>query len=95
MPLCCIEYDSMCAVQDSETETEAAPVLQNEDAEGEWVPVCKPEEVPKGVQNISKLVVHCGMPIFQYCQCVDSVCNGHPACLLVQATSSPCVGLCP
>ncbi|CAL5229978.1 g13409 [Coccomyxa viridis] len=35
-------------VEDSETETDTGPILQNEDAEGEWVPVCKPEEVPKG-----------------------------------------------
>lgn len=63
LQVCCVEYISMCAVKDSETETEAGPFLQNEDAEGEWVPVCKPEEVPKGVQSTSKLVIQYVMPI--------------------------------
>ena len=34
------------AVQASETATEAP--AQDENDEGSWVPVCKPEEVPKG-----------------------------------------------
>ena len=50
----------ICAVQDSETETEG-PTLQNVDAEGEWVPVCKPEEVPKGARYTlqSQTIVVC------------------------------------
>ena len=37
-------------VKDSKTETDDRPILQNENAEGEWVPICKPEEVPKGAR---------------------------------------------
>ena len=48
--MCYTQYSSIFAVEDSETETDTGPILQNEDAEGEWVPVCKPEEVPKGAQ---------------------------------------------
>lgn len=53
--MCFIEYFPVFAVQDSETETDTGPILQNEDAEGEWVPVCKPEEVPKGAHPTSSI----------------------------------------
>lgn len=51
----------MPAVKDTEAEAkpDEGPVLQNVDAEGEFVPVCKPEEVPKGAQYMISLVFYC------------------------------------
>ena len=46
------------AVQASDTATEAP--TQNENMDGNWVPVCKPEEVPKGELETMKCTLATG-----------------------------------